>query len=115
MELLAGRGPPPGMGAAAPAQPGLVEACNEEVRRTAEPRSAATAGPAMRDYSGQPVKAANYGLTPGPSPKERGEMPALIGAPVASSAVQRNHWVDLTSVGNRAAGGNEKCRMKNVE
>ena len=37
---------------------------------------------AVRDYSGQPVKAANYSLTPGPSPKERGEMPALIEAPV---------------------------------
>ena len=49
------------MGAAAPARPGLVGACNEEVRRTAEPRSAATAGMAVRDYSEQPVKAANYG------------------------------------------------------
>jgi len=52
------------MGAAAPARPGLVEACNEEVRRTAEPRSAATAGPAVRDYSGQPVPAALGGRRP---------------------------------------------------
>ncbi len=49
------------MGTAAPVWPGLVEACDEEVRRTAEPRSAATAGVAVRDYSGQPVKAPNYG------------------------------------------------------
>lgn len=49
------------MGAAAPAWPGLAGACSEEVRHPAEPRSAASAGLAVRDYSGQPVKAANYG------------------------------------------------------
>jgi hypothetical protein len=92
------------MGAAAPARPGLVEACNEEVRRTAEPRSAATAGPAVRDYSGQPVPAALG--------REAAKAPTLIEAPVASTlpAQGRDDRVDLTSVGNR-----QREEMKNAE
>ena len=64
-------------------------------------------------YSGQPVKAAKCALTPGPSPKERGECqpltmhlyrpPIFIGA--TGSTCQ--HWLWQHR--------NEKCRMSNGE